>query len=508
MAILQAKTEGGMVEGLPGWNQAVTLFRGIPYAAPPVGENRWKDPQPVIPWEGVFKAYNFGNICYQDRRPSEGGNDIIGQEFYCLDWPRDEDCLYLNVTTPAKSVDEKLPVCVYFHGGGYSQGYGHLNCYDGEGFAKRGVIYVSINHRLGPFGFLAHPELTAESPHHSSGNYGLIDLVAALKWIRNNIANFGGDPDKISIFGQSGGGNKVMSMVVTPLTNGMLKGAIMQSGGGLNRGCGKTPTQAENEQKGVEFFEALGVKTLAEARAKSQEEIMDAVHKMSGNPMGLFNANIDGYLFPEDWNDMIVKGDYEDINLMIGCTAEEFLMPNAKAGTREEVIADGERRFGPGKGEEFLAAMKYDTDKDYADLMYQTIANMTGETFAGDRAWVEMQTANGKKPMYQYFLTIVPPGADNAHHSAEHQYVFQTLLRSSRPYAGPDYDLSNQLASYWANFFKNGDPNGEGLPEWTPYCAENRKALEINYGPHMIDEPRTDNEVINMMVERDKTIGM
>ena len=250
MALLQVKIESGIVEGIPGWNQAVGLFRGIPYAAPPVGELRFKEPQPAKPWDGVLKAYNYGNISYQERRASEGGGDLIGNEFYCVDWPRSEDCLYLNVWTPANSAEEKLPVGVYLHGGGYAQGYGHLNCYDGEGFAKRGCITVTLNHRLGIFGYLAHPELTAENEHHSSGNYGVLDIIAALKWVKRNIAAFGGDPDKITVFGQSGGGSKVMTMIASPLTKGLITGAIMQSGGGLTRVRGEL-TLAEAEKKGA-----------------------------------------------------------------------------------------------------------------------------------------------------------------------------------------------------------------------------------------------------------------
>ena len=326
MALLQVKTDAGTVEGLTGWNQAVSVFRGIPYAAPPVGELRWKAPQPVEPWEGVRQCYKYGNICYQERRASEGGGDLIGNEFYCVEWPRSEDCLYLNVWTPANSAGEKLPVGVYFHGGGYSQGYGHLNCYDGEGFAKRGCVIVTLNHRLGIFGYLAHPELTAESGYHASGNYGVLDLIAALKWVKNNIAAFGGDPDQVTVFGQSGGGMKVTTMIASPLAEGLIHGAIMQSSGGLERTRGgMTTTLEQAEASGAAILQEMGYTTIADARKASEEALQEGVKEYKKHhavdPMMMFCPVTDGYVFPESWNDLFAGGKYPDIPTMIGCTA-------------------------------------------------------------------------------------------------------------------------------------------------------------------------------------------
>ena len=508
MALLKVKIDSGVVEGLTGWNQAVGLFRGIPYAKAPVGELRWKAPQPVEPWEGVYQAYNFGNISYQERRASEGGGDLIGNEFYCVDWPRDEDCLYLNVWTPANSADEKLPVGVYLHGGGYAQGYGHLNCYDGEGFAKRGIVTVTLNHRLGIFGYLAHPELTAEDEHHTSGNYGVLDIIEALKWVKRNIAAFGGDPEKITVFGQSGGGDKVTTMLVTPLTDGIVTGAIMQSGGGLNLVRGET-TLADAEQSGAALIQGMGYASIEEARKATQEELMEGVRRYAGDApmaaMRLFGPNADGYIFPRHWGRMIQDGEFKDIPTMIGCTSQEFVNDAFVNGgtmalpSREKALADGEAQIGD--GEAFLKAIRYDEDPEYAAEMYATCVGMTGSTYAGDIAFCESQVANGHKPSFQYYLTLVPPSAKTAHHSAEHQYVFQTLTKSKRPYAGRDWDLSNQLADYWANFIKNGDPNGEGLPEWTPYTADCKQAMDIDYDLHMIDQQT--NELIDRMVEKD-----
>ncbi|MCD8010160.1 MAG: carboxylesterase family protein [Lachnospiraceae bacterium] len=504
MALLQVRTEGGLVEGLPGWNQAVSVFRGIPYAAPPVGDLRWKAPQPVIPWEGVRPAYKYGNISYQARYASEGGGDLIGTEFYCLDWPRDEDCLYLNVWTPAKSADEKLPVGVYLHGGGWAQGYGHLNCYDGEGFAKRGCVLVTVNHRLGVFGYMAHPELTAEDEHHTSGNYGVQDLIAALAWVKRNIAAFGGDPDQVTTFGQSGGGEKSRSMILSPLAKGLIQGAIMQSGGGLERTRGGGRPLAAAEQEGVKFLEYLGIKDIAEARQVPQEKLLEASRAFqdpAAPPMSQFSPNIDGYVFQKPWDETCLAGDYPDIPVMIGCTAQEFARRIDALPSREQALADGEKIFGGGHGEEFLAAIHYDDDPGTALDMYQHSMGLTGPTQAQCVAWCENQAALGKAPSYRYYLTIVPPGADSAHHSAEHHYVFQTLPKSSRPYTGRDWDLSNQLADYWANFIKTGNPNGEGLPEWTPHTAESPLAMDIDYDPHMFQEPV--NDLVQMMIRYD-----
>ena len=506
MALLQVKTDAGTVEGLTGWNQAVSVFRGIPYAAPPVGELRWKAPQPVEPWEGVRQCYKYGNICYQERRASEGGGDLIGNEFYCVEWPRSEDCLYLNVWTPANSAGEKLPVGVYFHGGGYSQGYGHLNCYDGEGFAKRGCVIVTLNHRLGIFGYLAHPELTAESGYHASGNYGVLDLIAALKWVRNNIAAFGGDPDQVTVFGQSGGGMKVTTMIASPLADGLIHGAIMQSSGGLERTRGgMTSTLEQAEASGAAILQEMGYPTIAEARKASEEALLEGVKEYKKHhavdPMMMFCPVTDGYVFPESWNDLFASGKYPDIPTMIGCTADEMERKLTELPPLEEIKQTADFLFGPGYQEAFLKAIHYETDKAYALRMFNKFVMMTGGTQAADVAWCENQLAQGKTPAYRYYLTLVPPTAENAHHSAEHQYVFQTLTKSKRPYTGRDWDLSNQLADYWANFIKTGNPNGECLPEWTPHTAESPKAMDIDYDLHMFESPS--NDLIDMMIAYD-----
>ena len=494
MAILKVKTKDGWVEGIPGSNQAISLFRGIPYAAPPVGELRWKEPQPVKPWDGVLKAYKFTNICWQERVASEGSGDVIGNEFYCLDHPMSEDCLTLNVWTPAKREDEKLPVAVYFHGGGYSTGYGFLNAYDGEGFGKRGCIFVTVTHRLNAFGFLAHPWLTAENEHHSSGNYGALDLVAALDWVQENIAAFGGDPKKVTIFGQSGGGGKVQTMIASPLAQGKFRGAIMQSGGGLGakKGIMESGKLAYGEKFGMDFFEHMGFKSLEDARACAPDVLLQGLKEFASTRGGIMDAmgpKVDGYLLEEHPSEVFLAGKHPELNYMVGCTAEEFVNEKAVLPSKEEARALAEKLYGE-DAEKYLAAIHLEDDPEQALAAFKYGFGLG--MLANAKAWVENEVRLGRKPSYQYYLTLVPPGAKYAHHSAEHHYVFQTLIRSYRPYTGQDYDLSNTLADYWANFVKAGDPNGGNNPRWEPFTAEKPEALEITYGPHMAAVPESD----------------
>lgn len=438
MALLQAKVDGGILEGLPAANQMFSVFRGVPFAAPPVGELRWKDPQPVEPWEGVRPCYKFGPLAMQEPFVSEGGG-IVATEFYVGNYKRSEDCLYLNIWTPAKEPGEKLPVAVYIHGGGHQTGYSYLNCYDGEGFCKRGVIMVSIAYRLNVFGYLVHPELEAESVS-TPGNYGVKDQLAALKWIRNNIAAFGGDPENVTLFGQSGGASSVDNMCALPASKGLVHKAIMQSGGGIRPVYSYWSESLDHaKEAGTEFLKVLGVSNIAEARKCSSDEVLDAYSRFkmiklndketpmrgSGGYMR-FSPVDDGELFPEPVTDLYRQGKYPELDYMLTST-------------------NGEPR----------------------ETTYQNLA------------FAEVNARFGRKPCYLAYFTYVPPGADCAHHSVEHHYVFQTLNRSYRPYTGRDFELSNELADYWANFMKSGNPNYPGRETWKPYEAGQYNVLEI-----------------------------
>lgn len=481
MAILNVATEYGLIEGLPGNNHIVSVFKGIPFAKPPVGELRWKAPQPPDVWEGTLEAYKFSNICTQPRFASEGGNTLAAKEFYVVEFPMSEDCLYLNVWTPAKSPDEKLPVGIYIHGGGFDTGYSYLNAYDGESFAKRGIVIVTIPYRLNIFGFLSHPELETEDPNQSTGNYGTMDQIAALEWVKQNIAAFGGDPENMTLFGQSAGGFSVRNLCASPLTKGSLKRAIMQSGGGLARGGLLDPMTKEDAMKiGIRFIEFAGFKNIDEARAADAEFLIKKYSEFKDLNNGelLFSPSVDGYILPEKPADYFQRGDHDDLEYMLGCTADEMRNNGAEAPTYDIQKKNAELRFGPLAGQ-YLNIVKAD-DPEYSKQFFQN--NFSDEILAGVMAWCENQLDLNRKPTFAYFFTYVPPGAEEvgAHHSVEHHYVFQTLTKSFRPYTGFDYDLSNELAGFWANFIKYGDPNGEGLSTWTPYTRENPQVLEIS----------------------------
>jgi len=437
MALTQVKTTAGWVEGLPASNQMFTIFRGVPFAEPPVGKLRWKDSQPVKPWTGIRPCYKFGPKAMQEDMASEGGS-IISAEYYVGNYEKSEDCLYLNIWTPAERPNKKLPVAVYIHGGGHQTGYSYLNCYDGEGFCKRGVIMVSIAYRLNVFGYLAHPELSLEQKG-TSGNYGVKDQIAALTWIKENIAAFGGDPNCITVFGQSGGASSVANLCVLPKAKGLFQRAIMQSGGGIRNVYSYwSSSLARSEEVGSHFLKLLEVSSVEEARELPAEYILKAythfkqikisehdTPSLMGGYMR-FSPVDDGVLFPEPVVDLYKKGCYPEIDYMLGSTSDEFT-----------------------------------------------------EITVNNLAFAENNSHLNRKPCYMYYFTHIPPGATHAHHSVEHHYVFQTLNRSYRPYTGNDWELSNELADYWANFMKTGNPNYSGKEQWKPYEGGSLSVFEI-----------------------------
>lgn len=478
MALLQVKTENGIVDGLPAGNQAVSLFKGIPFAKAPVGDLRFRAPQPMELWEGVYPAYKFAPIAMQPRFASEGGNTLAAKEFYVVEFPRSEDCLYLNIWTPAKSAEEQLPVAVYIHGGGFETGYSYLNAYDGEGFAKRGIVFVSIAYRLNIFGFLGLSELEREDPHGSTGNYGTMDQVAAIQWVRRNISGFGGDRNCITVFGQSAGGLSTMNLCATPLLNGYFQRAIMQSGGGLSRKGMLTLSKEEAKSRGQEFMKFIGAADLEEARALPADLLVERYQEFKAH-IGIaipFAPTVDGYVNPLEPIRYFLEGRHQVTDTMIGSTADEMRHKDVPLPSRE-ALEKAASMYGP-RGGEYLAAIQSEDEgacrKHFEDPMGDSM-------LAASLSWCENQNMLGRKPAYMYYFTYAPPGAEEtgAHHSAEHHYVFQTLVRSQRPYTGHDFDLSNQLADYWANFIKTGDPNGSHETQWNPYRSGAPETLVI-----------------------------
>lgn len=420
--------EGGQIQGVPSETEGVIVYKNVPYAAPPVGDLRWKEPQPVVPWDGIRIADQFGNASYQAAHRE--GSFYTKEFFWEGDAPYSEDCLYLNVWTPAPGKKNKnLPVAMWIHGGAYSGGWSFEPEMDGEAWAERGVVLVTINYRLGIFGFLAHPALSAESPHNVSGNYGMLDQVAALKWIVNNISQFGGDPDNITIFGQSAGAWSVQTLVTSPLSKDIPAKAIIESGGGIGgRSMTGNTDLATAEEGGKSMMDWAGYDTLEKMRAASTEDIFSLPQNYradNGRPPG-FSPITDNYALPETFNNAAVEGKISDIPYIIGGTMNDM------AG---------------------LGSM------DAIGQFCLTREEQGGKAFA-----------------YQFARPL--PGDDaGAFHSSELWYVFHTLARSWRPFVQGDYDLSNVMVNYWTNFAKFGDPNGEGTREWTPYTEGNENFM-------------------------------
>ena len=429
--------EGGQVVGVPTPTKGVVSYKGIPFAAPPVGELRWKEPQPVIPWEGVKKAEGYGAAAMQVAWDPES--------FYGKEWrasgtvPFSEDCLYLNVWTPAAGEkDKKLPVAMWIHGGGYREGFAFEPEMDGgEDWAARGVILVSVTYRLGVLGFLSHPLLSAESPHGVSGNYGLMDQAAALQWIHHNIAQFGGDPDNITIFGQSAGAGSVQALVTSPLSKGLVAKAISMSGGGLGSRPGVMLDTAALKNKMM--FDFFKVTSLDSMRALSFDKLT-AMAKTYGDTTKTrvgFSPVIDGYFLKSTFSDAAKANEISDVPYMIGFTSNDL-------GDMTKPIAD----------------------------------------FAALRAAL-------KKPAYAYmFQRQLPGDSSGAFHSADLWYIFHAQKHSWRPFTEGDKALSVQLTDYWTNFATFGDPNGKDGGAWGPYSVEHPEFMLFD-----ADETKT---ILNM----------
>ncbi|HYL75169.1 MAG TPA: carboxylesterase family protein [Bryobacteraceae bacterium] len=446
----------GLVSGAPGTNPGVRVYKAIPYAAPPVGARRWKAPQSPASWTGVRDAKEFSPVCVQTPYPQ---NSL----YYSPLGQVSEDCLYLNVWTAAATAKERRPVMVWIHGGGYTRGMGSTATYNGENLAKKGVVVVTINYRLGIFGFLAHPELTKESDVHSSGNYGLLDMVAALQWVQKNIAAFGGDPKRVTIFGESAGSSAVNFLMASPLAKGLFHRVIGESGANF----GRHTTLAEMEKTGAR----LG--TLTELRAKSADDLQ----KIEGS----FRPVVDGWFLPEDVDAAFAHGKQSDVPLIAGYNHDEtrVLAPYPANSTAKTFLEQVHKRFG-NFADEFLKLYPVASDDQAKEAHYESSRDqgMGWEM----RTWVRAQTKSGKAPAYLYYFTRIPPSPVSdryrAYHAAEIQYVFANL-RAGRPWEEADRKLADTMSSYWANFAASGNPNGKGLPKWPGYDAKNDPAMEF-----------------------------
>lgn len=467
---LKVKIDTGKLQGKLSQDGKVRIFLGVPYAAPPVGPLRWQPPQPAKKWHGVFDATQFGHRCIQT-------NPF--QDMVYRDPGQSEDCLNLNVWTPAKNGHAKLPVMVWIYGGGYTAGATSEPRQDGEHLAEKGVIVVSMNYRLGIFGFFVSPELAAESPEHAAGNYGLMDQTAALRWVQKNIRRFGGDPRNVTIFGESAGSFSVSVQMASPLAQGLFEHAIGESGAAFDSRGLSFPPLAEAEQKDSLFaHDVLGTSDLSALRAMSAEEILKKVQAYPGRAP--FWPDIDGWFLPESVEQIYAEGKQAHVPLLAGWNRDEpsaLAIDNPEPPTPESFRAMAQQDFGP-QAHEFLKVFPAKTEAQTirSAIAYDGAKFLTYSTWL----WLETQVKTGDAPVYRYYFerpspeSEYHPAGSGAFHSDEIEYVFGTL--DSRPGAHwqpADYALSTLMQTYWTNFAKYGNPNGRAasIPSWPQYDA-------------------------------------
>jgi len=460
------RVAGGVVSGVRGRDPSITVFKGLPFAAPPVGDRRWRAPGPVAAWQGVRKADSFGASCMQtivdERKPWT-------YEFM-THTDVSEDCLYLNVWTAARSRTDKRPVYVYVYGGGNTEGSSAVPVYDGEGLARKGIVVVTVNYRLGVLGFLTHPELTKESDTHASGNYALLDLVAALHWVHDYIAGFGGDPGNVTLGGQSAGASNTHSLTASPLARGLFHRAIAESGSSVAAGAG-TRTLADQEQLGVKFAEAKGAHSIADLRAMSWKDLSGGSFR--------FGVVVDGYVLPAAISDVFASGRQNDVPTLTGANRHEGGATPHPDISAEAFQKQARQRYGD-LADEFLSLYPASTDEQ---------ARVSQNESSWDQArvsmylWAMNRARTARTKAFTYFWDHPLPGPDvekyGAFHTSEVPYVLNTLTMSNRPFTDDDRRIADTLSSYWANFIKTGDPNGAGLPRWPAVGREPAVTMEI-----------------------------
>ncbi|MTB51402.1 carboxylesterase/lipase family protein [Lewinella sp. W8] len=464
-------TDYGKVQGTQT-ESGLQVFRGIPFAAPPVGHLRWRAPQPPTAWEGIRPCDSWGPSPMQAKPVPFL---FWSQEFLIPEEPISEDCLYLNVWTGAKKPEEQRPVFVYIYGGGFRSGGSACPIYDGEAMAEKGVVFVSINYRVGIFGFLAHPELSKESDNGVSGNYALLDMIAALHWVQDNIAAFGGDPDNVTIAGQSAGAFAVSYLTASPLASGLFHRAIAQSGGSFASSALTPPvTLSDAEKAGLQFQSRMNCENLTELRAKKAEDLlMDRA--------ALISPNIDGHVLPALNAEIYRNGQHHDVPLLIGWNKDDRVMIGGPPPATE-FRANLNDRFGelasealsvyPARTEEEAAQSHFDLGRD--------------QTFGVQvYAWAKIQDQYGQSPVYVYNFNrglpaYTPETAYGAFHSGEIVYAYDNLHTLDRPWEAVDQKIATDMSAYWVNFATTGNPNGKGLPRWSPFTAKKERVLVID----------------------------
>jgi len=463
---MTVKVGTGLLSGVTDAN-GVTAYLGIPYAAPPVGELRWRPPQPAAKWEGVQAADHFGRSCAQ----SEPGSRLPWTAEFMTQGPIGEDCLFLSVWTSAKSANDKRAVMFWIYGGGFSEGSSSVAVYNGANLAKQGVVMVSANYRVGPLGFLVYPELTKESEHHSSGNYGLLDQIAALQWVHRNIAQFGGDPNNVTIFGQSAGAISVADLLRSPLAKGLFARAIAESGPGLfpDSAMGGGAAFEQREQQGVKFAESKGAHSLAQLRALPAMELFKDTPPLGGGPV------TDGWVLTADQPE-------HEVPLVVGMVSGDAAFAGGFGPTPAprvaNYVADAQKKYGD-ESATFLKLYPATSDADVPEAKKQSQIDQARTSID---VWCESQERRSGTVYTYYFDRAIPWPAHpefGAFHSAEVPYIFETTKLLDRPWTPVDAELSEMMSSYWTNYAKTGDPNAAGLPPWPQYSADSHKTMEL-----------------------------
>ena len=456
-----AKTEAGTVSGVRNSTDDVTAFKGIPFAAPPVGDLRWKAPEPAKHWDGIRKCDSFGPSPMQAKPVPMM---VYTSEFLIPEKPISEDCLYLNVWTNARKKTDKKPVLIWIYGGGFGSGGSACPIYDGEALAKKGIVFVSINYRVGPFGFLALPDLSKESNGKGSGNYGLLDQISSLKWVKQNIAAFGGDPENVTIAGQSAGSMSINCLVASPLAKGLFNKAIAESGSLLIQNpYFNISNLARAEERGRNSAEKAGLHSLLDLRKMSAEEIMKQF-------TGLYSPVVDGYVLPEPLIDIYAKNKQNHVFLITGWNADEGFAAGIKK--KDEYKKQIEEKYRK-EAAVFLKYFPGETDEQAASSQIEISRD---EIFAlSGYKWATIQSGYDNSLVYVYnFNRKVPATGEfvkyGAFHTAEVPYVLNNLrFLNNRPLGATDSTLAAMMSDYWVNFIKSGSPNGTGLPEWPRY---------------------------------------
>ena len=470
------KVEGGFVQGtLDG---GLTVYRGIPFAAPPLSELRWRAPQPAAKWDGVKQTVQFAPSCVQGSMNSAGPGRGPGMS---------EDCLYLNVWTPAKSAKDRIPVLVWIYGGGFNAGATSDPNYSGENLARKGVVLVSIAYRVGRMGFFAHPQLSAESKNHVSGNYGLLDMVAGLQWIRKNIAAFGGDPHRVTIFGESAGGIAVSMLCASPLAKALFQGAISQSGGSFGPPRPTTmPGEnlkrlADAERSGEAYARNAGASSIAELRKLTPDKL-----PAGGRGQGMAWPIIDGWVIPDDQYKLYEAGRYNDTPILVGYNSDEgasFSPPR----TPDDYINSVKTRYGP------FAESLIKAYPPGSGTVAKTARDLTRDAAFGWHTWTwaRLQARTGKSKVFYYCFDQHPEyPADSSRagygspHGADVSYVFQHLSSANPQMTKQDTEISEAMSNYWTNFAKRGDPNGQGVPAWPAFSDSHPVVMYFAQTPH------------------------